>query len=109
MGQGKGWKPGAVVPHFPSMERRAVRLRISGQVQGVGYRWWAERQAQALGLDGWVRNCADGSVELLAIGDEAALERLTEACANGPPAASVRAVQSLGADDDGSVGFAARA
>ena len=96
-------------PHSLGMERAAVRLRITGQVQGVGYRWWAERQAQALGLDGWVRNCPDGSVELLAIGEQTVLERLEEACANGPPAASVRSVQSLAADDDGSVGFAARA
>ena len=91
------------------MERAAIRLRITGQVQGVGYRWWAERQAHALGLDGWVRNCADGTVELLAIGEETVLERLTEACRGGPPAASVHAVQSLAADDDGSVGFVARA
>lgn len=90
------------------MERRAVRLRITGHVQGVGYRWWAERQARGLALDGWVRNCPDGSVELLAIGDGAALERLVAACRGGPPAASVAAVQSLAADDDGSVGFAAR-
>ena len=86
------------------MERRAVRLRITGRVQGVGYRWWAERQARALALDGWVRNCPDGSVELLAIGDEVALERMAEACRGGPPAG----VQTLGADDDGSIGFAAR-
>jgi acylphosphatase len=90
------------------MERRAVRLRITGRVQGVGYRWWAERQARALALDGWVRNCPDGSVELLAIGDEVALERMAEACRGGPPAASVAGVQTLGADDDGSIGFAAR-
>ena len=90
------------------MERRAFRLRITGQVQGVGYRWWAERQARALALDGWVRNCPDGSVELLAIGDEVALERLIEACRGGPPTASVAGVQTLAADDDGSLGFAAR-
>ena len=90
------------------MERRAFRLRITGQVQGVGYRWWAERQARRLAVDGWVRNCPDGSVELLAIGDEVALERLTEACRGGPPTASVAGVQTLAADDDGSLGFAAR-
>ena len=90
------------------MERRAFRLRITGQVQGVGYRWWAERQARRLAVDGWVRNCPDGSVELLAIGDEVALERLTEACRGGPPMASVAGVQTLAADDDGSLGFAAR-
>ena len=91
-----------------AMERRAVRLRITGEVQGVGYRWWAERQARGLAVDGWVRNCPDGSVELLAIGDEVALERLTEACRGGPPMASVAGVQTLAADDDGSLGFAAR-
>ncbi|MBB3891995.1 acylphosphatase [Phenylobacterium haematophilum] len=90
------------------MERRAIRLRITGEVQGVGYRWWAERQARRLAVDGWVRNCPDGSVELLAIGDEVALERLTEACRGGPPTASVAGVQTLAADDDGSLGFAAR-
>ena len=90
------------------MERRAFRLRITGQVQGVGYRWWAERQARRLAVDGWVRNCPDGSVELLAIGDEVALERLIEACRGGPPTASVAGVQTLAADDDGSLGFAAR-
>lgn len=94
--------------HAGRMERRAFRLRITGQVQGVGYRWWAERQARSLALDGWVRNCPDGSVELLAIGDEVALERMVEACRGGPPAASVADVQALAADDDGSVGFAAR-
>ena len=89
------------------MERRAVRLRITGIVQGVGYRWWAERQASALAVDGWVRNCPDGSVELLAIGDEVALERMADAW--GPPHATVQLVQSLAAEDDGTVGFAARA
>ena len=68
----------------------------------------ALRQARSLALDGWVRNCPDGSVELLAIGDEVALERMAEACRGGPPAASVADVQALAADDDGSVGFAAR-
>lgn len=90
------------------MEREAIRLRITGRVQGVGYRWWAQRQAQALGLAGWVRNCPDGSVELLAVGGRTALQQLAEACANGPPAASVRSVQSLAADDDGSVDFETR-
>lgn len=90
------------------MERRAVRLRITGGVQGVGYRWWAEREARKLSLDGWVRNCADGSVELLAIGEEAPLDRLVQACKGGPPAASVSQVQVLAAEDDGSVGFETR-
>ena len=91
------------------MERRAVRLRITGIVQGVGYRYWAERRAHALAIDGWVRNCPDGSVELLAIGDEIGLERMIDACRGGPPSATVRLVQTLAADDDGTVGFSTRA
>ncbi|HEY9235715.1 MAG TPA: acylphosphatase [Phenylobacterium sp.] len=90
------------------MERQVVRLRIVGRVQGVGYRWWAEQSARRLGLDGWVRNCADGSVELLAIGEETVLERLVEACRAGPASAQVREVNVLPGEDDGSIGFAAR-
>jgi acylphosphatase len=90
------------------MERRATRLRIVGRVQGVGYRWWAERTARSLGLDGWVRNCPDGSVELMAIGEGGALEQLIAACASGPAGAAVREVQALPAEDDGSLGFETR-
>jgi acylphosphatase len=86
-------------------ERRAIRLIIRGRVQGVGYRWWAVGQARRRGLDGWVRNRRDGSVELLAIGAEAGLEALTAACRHGPPAAFVEAVEASQALDDGSVGF----
>jgi acylphosphatase len=90
------------------MERRAVRLIVKGRVQGVGYRWWAVGQAQKLGLDGWVRNRSDGSVELLAIGGQAELEHLIEACARGPKAAMVASVEPSPASDDGSVGFGER-
>jgi len=90
------------------MERKATRLRIVGRVQGVGYRWWAERTAKGLGLSGWVRNCADGSVELLAIGAPPALEELVAACHEGPVGATVREVETLAAADDGSVGFETR-
>ena len=64
--------------------KRSVRLRITGRVQGVGYRAWAMRPRRALGLRGWVRNRADGSVEALVIGDEAAVARMVEACREGP-------------------------
>ncbi len=87
------------------MERQAVRLRIEGRVQGVGFRWWAERVARRMGLDGWVRNRADGSVELLAIGEAADIERLIAACRGGPAAAEVTAVERAAAGDDGSRGF----
>jgi acylphosphatase len=87
------------------MERRAIRLSVRGRVQGVGYRWWAVDEARGLGLDGWVRNRRDGSVEILAIGDEAVVGRLIEAARRGPPAASVTSVEPATAEDDGSIGF----
>ena len=87
---------------------RTVRLMIAGRVQGVGYRFWAERTASALGVRGWVRNRADGSVELLATGDDAAVAALIEACHRGPRAAIVIDVAVAEANDDGSPGFSAR-
>jgi acylphosphatase len=87
---------------------RSVRLTITGRVQGVGYRMWAERTAGALGLRGWVRNRADGSVELQASGEDEVVAKLIEACRQGPRAAVVRDVSVADAEDDGSAGFSAR-
>lgn len=87
------------------MAREAARLVIEGRVQGVGYRWWTVEAARALGLAGWVRNRADGSVEVLALGPREALERLAAACEEGPPGARVRSVRVEPAGDDGSEGF----
>jgi acylphosphatase len=87
---------------------RSVRLTITGRVQGVGYRIWAERAAQALGIRGWVRNRGDGGVELMATGADEAIAALIEACRRGPRAAVVTAVDVAAAEDDGSVGFSAR-
>ncbi len=74
------------------MSMRAKRLRITGTVQGVWYRASTVEQAQSLGLSGWARNCADGSVEVLAVGDAAAIEALIEWAHKGPPKAVVDAV-----------------
>jgi acylphosphatase len=90
------------------MSRPALHLIVRGRVQGVGYRWWTVDQASALGLAGWVRNRRDGSVEILAIGAAQALESLVAACARGPAAASVTAVERASAEDDGSLGFEQR-
>lgn len=87
------------------MERTAVRLNIEGRVQGVGYRWWAVSQARRLGLDGWVRNRTDGTVELLAIGAPDAIDQLVQACRTGPTGAAVTSVARHPAEDDGSRGF----
>ena len=87
---------------------RTVRLVIAGRVQGVGYRMWAERAAARLGVSGWVRNRSDGTVELLATGDDGAIAALIEACRQGPRAAVVADIAIEDAEDDGSVGFGAR-
>jgi len=63
---------------------------VSGRVQGVGYRWFVMRQANALGVAGWVRNRRDGTVEVWAEGREAALNELERALRKGPPGALVR-------------------
>jgi acylphosphatase len=87
------------------MERTAVRLIIEGRVQGVGYRWWVVGEASRLRLDGWVRNRAEGTVELLAIGEAAKVDRLVRACHRGPSGAIVTAVDRHEAEDDGTKGF----
>ena len=84
---------------------RAARLRITGRVQGVGYRAWAMQTAARLGLRGWVRNRSDGSVEALVIGEEDAVGRMVEACREGPFGARVSDVAVSDAEDDGSIGF----
>jgi len=90
------------------MAARAVRLRVTGRVQGVGYRMWAEQTGDRLGLRGWVRNRADGSVEVLAIGAGETVAALVEACRRGPRAAAVTGVEAVEAEDDGSAGFTTR-
>ena len=67
----------------------AKRLRVHGRVQGVGYRHWTVATATRLGLAGWVRNRADGTVEILVEGDTAAVEEFGRACRRGPPGAAV--------------------
>ncbi len=69
----------------------AIRARVivSGHVQGVFYRASAQRQANALGLKGWVRNLPDGRVEAVFEGEPAAVERMLAWCRIGPPNAYV--------------------
>jgi len=85
-----------------------VRLRITGQVQGVGYRLWMTRAAARLGLRGWVRNRTDGSVEALVTGAPEAVAVMIEAARKGPFGAQVWDVTVTSDKDDGSVGFVSR-
>ena len=86
----------------------AVRLVITGRVQGVGFRAFVERRAHKFGLRGWVRNRRDGTVEALLIGDERALAEIETACRRGPSMATVTQVDRFEATDDGSDSFEAR-
>jgi len=65
------------------------RLRITGQVQGVGFRDWAVAQAGVHGLSGWVRNRSDGSVELMVAGPDRKVQDMLGACTQGPEGAVV--------------------
>jgi acylphosphatase len=74
-------------------DSRAVRVRIEGGVQGVGYRYWTERVATELGLGGWVRNRRDGSVEALFCGRAEDVAEMLERCGDGPRGARVTIVK----------------
>ncbi len=75
-----------------------MRLVIRGRVQGVGYRAWCMQTARRLGVSGWVRNLADGSVEAFAHGPAVAVESFVGACQAGPPLARVTAVDTTKLD-----------
>jgi acylphosphatase len=79
----------------------AIRhVTIQGKVQGVGYRYWIEQQATGRGLEGWVRNRRDGSVEALFAGPADVVSDLVALCRRGPSAARVDAVQEEPANPD---------
>lgn len=75
------------------MTKVAKRFFITGRVQGVGFRYWAVGRAKQHGLLGWVRNLRDSRVEILAYGENAALSRLEQELADGPPGALVQGVE----------------
>jgi acylphosphatase len=89
------------------MEERdmAIRVIIRGRVQGVGYRAWTAREAQARGLDGWVRNRRDGTVEALFAGEADALRHMLSACRAGPSFAQVTGLDETPAEDPEARGF----
>jgi acylphosphatase len=76
----------------------ARRFLVRGRVQGVGFRWFVEREAHILGIAGWVRNNADGSVEVLAQGSRDQLLGLRSRLRAGPRAARVDDVEEVEAE-----------
>lgn len=72
---------------------QARRFLVRGRVQGVGFRWFVEREAHMLGIAGWVRNNSDGSVEVLAMGTRDQLLGLRSRLQQGPRAARVDDVE----------------
>jgi acylphosphatase len=88
-----------------SVSRRAVHVLIHGRVQGVGYRAWTEARAVALGLDGWVRNRRDGTVEALFVGPDHAVVRMLADCAAGPRDAAVTGVEIVAEGGAADAGF----
>lgn len=102
--------PTASPTDAPAVEPITLHLHIRGQVQGVGYRWSMVQAAQQRGLQGWVRNRRDGSVEAQATGPAPALQSLVEWAHHGPPSARVDAVEvhPLLAPTEPLAGFAQR-
>ena len=76
------------------MTTAARHVRVTGRVQGVFFRAWTRKQADALGLVGWVRNCPDGRVEAHVEGETAAVEQMVELLRGGPPSAQVEDVRT---------------
>lgn len=74
-------------------EFKAVRVRVSGVVQGVGFRYFTHRVAVSLCLDGYVRNMPDGSVEAVAEGNAEMVDLFVEKIGTGPPASNVRSMR----------------
>jgi len=74
----------------------SIHLEVRGRVQGVGFRWYVVDVARELRLAGWVKNRADGNVELAAAGEGDALAKLEAAVTSGPPGARVEQVRRLG-------------
>ncbi len=89
-------------------EQVARRYFVSGRVQGVGFRYFVERVAYELGLRGYVRNLADGRVEVYAIGTPEQLDELKKQLWEGPPMARVHHVEERAAAVESCTGFRIR-
>lgn len=72
---------------------KTIHCIVHGRVQGVGYRAWTTRNAQKLGLSGWVRNRSDGTVEAVFSGENSVVDTMLAACHKGPLAAKVSRIE----------------
>jgi acylphosphatase len=81
-----------------------LEAKIHGRVQGVGFRYFTQREAQKLGLSGWVRNLRSGQVEIAAEGSKDDLQSLLDAVGDGPPMARVERVDEKWKDPKGEKG-----
>jgi acylphosphatase len=88
--------------------RRAVHLLITGKVQGVCYRAWTAENARALGLNGWVRNRRDGSVEAVFAGLGEQVRAMIILCRRGPQSALVEGIEIIGEGCSADPGFEVR-
>jgi acylphosphatase len=88
--------------------KKAKRWFVSGAVQGVGYRFFVQHKASALGLTGWARNLDDGRVEVYASGSPERLSDLASALHVGPRMAHVMGVEEQDAEPDGASSFSIR-
>jgi len=83
----------------------SLRLKIEGFVQAVGFRHFAITEAHRLGLDGWVRNCYDGTLEVMVSGPDTAVEQFVGLCMRGPSGARVTNVEIHKAEPPKDKGF----
>jgi acylphosphatase len=86
-------------------ELTSLRLKIEGFVQSVGYRHFTITEARRLGVDGWVRNCFDGTVEVLVSGPNQTVEAFVGLCMRGPSGARVTGVEIHKAEPPAEKGF----
>jgi acylphosphatase len=86
------------------MERVRAHVLISGRVQGVSFRAYARDKARAAGVEGWVRNLADGRVEAVFEGTRGAVQRLVSWCYSGPALAAVEKVELMWEEPTGKEG-----
>ncbi|MEL6714392.1 MAG: acylphosphatase [Planctomycetota bacterium] len=88
--------------------RGALRVRVEGRVQGVGFRWHTRLEARALDVSGWVENVEDGSVRAHLEGEDRRVEALVEWMGRGPSGAQVERLEREDVEPTGDVGFVIR-